>query len=447
MHIALVTETFAPDLNGVARTVAHMVYLLRGRGHRVQVIRPRHPGELAHDRNDELVVAGVPLPMYPEVRVACPIRGALRERWQQDLPDIVHVATEGPLGWSAARAAQDLGLPLTTDFRTHFEQYSEHYGLGWCRQLIASYLRRFHNRATSTFVPTSALRAELAAEGFLNLEVVGRGVDTNHFSPRHRSTELRRQWGISDAAPAVLHVGRLAAEKNVELLFDAFRSISMRVPDARMIVVGDGPLRARLEKRHPDVLFTGPRTGASLAAHYASADLFLFPSLTDTFGNVTLEALASGLTVVAFNRGAALTHIRHGQNGVVVNGNRGIDFIVRACAAAEQHQYLNAMRVQARVSALAADWMSVVQRFERLLTRAIQRCATVRLEAVVARHTGALDVLEPAGTRQPESTARSAVRAPDRRSVPARAAPREVENPQAASPRRTPLADTHPPKR
>jgi glycosyltransferase involved in cell wall biosynthesis len=452
MHIALVTETYAPDLNGVARTVAHLVYLLRARGHRVQVVRPRRAGEAARDFDDELAVAGVPLPMYPEVRVASPIRGALRERWSRDLPDVVHAATEGPLGWSAARAAQDLGLPVTTDFRTHFEQYSEHYGLGWCRQLIASYLRRFHNRANMTFVPTSALRSELAAEGFVNLEVVGRGVDTNRFSPRHRNADLRRQWGATDAAPVVLHVGRLAAEKNVELLFDAFRSIATRVPGARMIVVGDGPLRARLEKRHPEVLFTGPLIGASLAAHYASADLFLFPSLTDTFGNVTLEALASGLTVVAFNRGAAQAHIRHGMNGVLVHGDRGIDFIVRACAAAEQHRYLHAMRAQARISALAADWTSVAQRFEQLLTRAIQRCATARIEAAALREeTRAVHLPSPVAGEKPDERGRtpvhSARRSDDRFTAErAIARAREVERPTANNPRRKPVADTHPPK-
>src|SRR5690606_18805029 len=149
---ALVTETYAPDVNGVARTVARLVEALRARGHRILVVRPRRPGEPPRDTDTELNVAGVPLPLYPEVRVACPIRGALRDRWRREMPDIVHVATEGPLGWSAVRAARDLGLPVTSDFRTHFDQYSEHYGLGWCRTLIETYLRRFHNMTTMTFV-------------------------------------------------------------------------------------------------------------------------------------------------------------------------------------------------------------------------------------------------------------------------------------------------------
>ena len=190
-------------------------------------------------------------------------------------------------------------------FHGNFHTYSQHYGLGWLEKPIMAYLRKFHNRTLLSMVPSEGQREQLAAGGFHNLRVVARGVDTQLFTPYRRSELLRRQWGVTPATPVVLHVGRLAAEKNLPALAAAFITISKRQPRARMVLVGEGPEERMLRSRLPEAIFAGTRRGEELASHYASADLFLFPSLTETFGNVTLEAIASGLPLVAYDYAAA----------------------------------------------------------------------------------------------------------------------------------------------
>ena len=370
MHIAYVTETYPPELNGVALTVARMVRGLRARGHSIQLIRPRQAGEPERASVDEWRMPGVPIPMYRDLRIGMPVVGRLNERWSQLRPDIVHIATEGPLGWAAMRAARLLGIPVTSDFRTNFDDYSAHYGFGWASGLVRSYLRYFHNSTDRTLVPTPATRAALSGKGYERLEVLGRGVDCQHFSPAQRSETLRASWGATPGAPVLLYVGRLASEKNVPLAFRAFEAVRARVPNARLVVVGDGPLRARLQQHFPDALFVGQHSGTSLAQHYASADIFLFPSTTETFGNVTLEALASALLVVAFRSGAAAVHIEDCVSGVLVQSGDDQGFIAGACALAQQFRSLGPMRQSARDAALQATWDVVLSRFETFLADA-----------------------------------------------------------------------------
>ncbi|HEV7912253.1 MAG TPA: glycosyltransferase family 1 protein, partial [Albitalea sp.] len=299
-----------------------------------------------------------------------------RHRFERRPPQLVHIATEGPLGWAALRAAQTLGLPVTSDFRTNFHQYSRYYGLGWLSPVVHDYLRRFHNQAQRTFVPTRALRADLSASGFERLEVVGRGVDTLRFSPDKRSAALRAQWQADDG-PVLLYVGRLAAEKNVELALCAFEAVRLRMPSARMVVVGDGPLRKRLQAEFPDALFAGLQRGEALAQHYASADLFLFPSLSETFGNVTLEALASGLPVVAYDTAAAAEFVEDCDNGLLAPVGAEKAFVAAACSLAWQHRHLGAVRAQARRAAMKAQWADVLNGFEAQLVETVQAHASV----------------------------------------------------------------------
>jgi glycosyltransferase involved in cell wall biosynthesis len=193
----------------------------------------------------------------------------LQKRWQQSRPQLVHVATPGPLGWAAARAARNLGLTLTADFRTNFHQYSRYYGMGWLEPVVGAYLRTLHNAADRSFVPTRGLKSRLAQDGFRNLEVVGRGVDTQLFNPGRRSDALRTEWGADAESPVLLYVGRLAAEKNVKLALTAFETVRQCQPQARMVVVGDGPQRDRLRKAYPGVIFAGVKHGEELARHYA----------------------------------------------------------------------------------------------------------------------------------------------------------------------------------
>ncbi len=383
MRTAVVTESYPPELNGVAQSVARLVQHLTEHGHRVDLVRPAQHGERRGDAataalgGSELRTPGVPLPMYRDLRFGLLRATPLVERWQQDRPSVVHVATEGPLGWAALRAARQLAIPVSADFRTNFPAYAAHYGFGWAESLVLAYLRAFHNRADVTFVPTRAMRDALANVGFERLEVVGRGVDLDLFSPARRSERRRAIWGVAPDQPVVLYVGRLAAEKNVELVFDAFRAMRSRARRARLVVVGDGPLRERLEKQEPEAVFVGVRRGTELAEHYASADLFLFPSLTDTFGNVVAEALASGLLVVAYDCAAAQTLIRSGHNGLTVRPNDRAGFIAHASAAALRLPALQPLREAARRSAEQIGWDAVLRRFETSLLQLAQAPAAL----------------------------------------------------------------------
>src|SRR5262249_48469856 len=250
----------------------------------------------------------------------------------------------------------------------NFHSYARHYRLGWLQPLIFHYLCRFHHRTSGTLVPSVELRDHLQAVGLHNVSVLGRGVDTQLFTPERRCAALRRTWGVSESDLAVLYVGRIAPEKNLELAVAAYRAMQRCSASVQCIVVGDGPLRAPLQKAHPDLIFCGIQTGRQLARHYASADVFLFPSETETFGNVTLEAMASGLVVVAYNYAAAKMHIRHGETGVLVPYGESKAFIDSAGKLTREPQALYKIRRQAREYVATISWQCVVERFATLLT-------------------------------------------------------------------------------
>jgi len=373
LRIAVVSETYPPEVNGVALSAARFVEGLRRRGHEIQLIRPRQ------DRSDraeddpgfrEVLTRGMAIPRYPNLRMGLPATRALQALWAQSRPDVVHLVTEGPLGWSAQRAAQRLRLPAVSDFRTNFHAYSRHYGIGWLGRPILAYLRKFHNRTLCTLAPTEALRAELASLGFRGLRVIARGVDTRLFDPARRSEALRRRWGAGPADPVLLHVGRLAPEKNLVDLLAAYEAARARAPNAKLVLVGDGPARQEVRARCPAAVFAGMRRGEDLAAHYASGDLFFFPSLTETYGNVTLEALASGLAVAAYGYAAAAEHIRHGENGLLARFGDAAAFTALAGELAADLPRARALGVRAREHALEHDWERVVRQLEAVLEAA-----------------------------------------------------------------------------
>ena len=372
-HICFVTETYAPEVNGVALTLARLVKGLLARGHRVSVIRPRQRETHGAGGSGEplaTLVRGLPLPGYKGLRFGLPAGGVLRGSWLQHRPDVVYVATEGPLGWSAVRAAQHLGIPVISGFHTNFHSYAKHYGAGWLQRVICRYLCSFHNRTRNTLVPSTELRDRLQALGVNHVSVLSRGVDSQLFNPVRRSADLRAQWGVADDDLIALYVGRVAPEKNLELAVEAYRAMQRCCPTSRFVIVGDGPLCTTLQNAHPDLIFCGVHTGEQLAKHYASADVFLFPSETETFGNVTLEAMASGLAVVAYDYAAAHMHLT-GETGVLVPYGDAQAFVEAAAQLARKPWPWRQMRRQARAYAARIDWQRVVERFETLLTSAL----------------------------------------------------------------------------
>jgi glycosyltransferase involved in cell wall biosynthesis len=375
VRVVLVTETYPPDVNGVAMTLRHLVHGLAGRGHDLAVVCPgAEPGHLAENEAGATVVQvhrveGIPIPCYPDLRFGLPAGRRLGRAWGERRPDVVHVATEGPLGRSAGRAAERLGIPVTTSFHTNFHTYARLYGYGLLRRVTLGWLRKAHRRAAVTFVPSETVREALAEAHFQNLVVLGRGVDTDLFGPHRRSAELRRSWGVADGEPVAIYVGRLAAEKNLALTLDAYAAMRARLPELRLVLVGDGPLRSRLERDHPEAHFAGQRLGEDLAAHYASGDVFLFASETETFGNVVTEALASGLVVLSYDYAAARRHVVAGRSGVTVPLGDARAYVAAAESLAADPKAWPPLREAARETATTLSWSAVVDAFESTLSR------------------------------------------------------------------------------
>jgi glycosyltransferase involved in cell wall biosynthesis len=289
------------------------------------------------------------------------------------------VATEGPLGWSALRAARRLGIPAATGLHTRFDQYMRSYGLGLLEDAALRWMRRFHAQGTVTLVPTRELADLLARRGFAHVERLPRTVDCARFTPASRDPGLRRTWGLGPRDVAVLHFGRLAPEKNLGLAVRAFHAIAQHWAGpgrVRMVWVGDGPERGALEAAHPDHVFCGLRTDAALARHVASCDLFLFPSTSETFGNVVLEAMACGVPTVAFDRGAAREHLRHGIDGACVDDDAA--FVREAVRIALDDDRRLHMGAAARAAMEALDGDAMVGAYEAALMR-IARAAKPEL--------------------------------------------------------------------
>lgn len=374
-HITIVSETFPPEINGVANTLKYLCLGLMQHGHTVTIVRPRQrhekkgstPGAGDALFANEHVVASLPLPGYADLRVGIASSSHLQQLWKTNHPDAVYVATQGPLGIAAVSAARKMGLPVSSGFHTNFHQYSRYYGVGALENLLCAYGRWFHNRTDITLVPTRKAQQATSMIGIVSTGLWSRGVDCQRFTPDKRDESLRASWGLEKNDRAVLYVGRLAAEKNLRTAVACYERIRKLYPRAKFVLVGNGPMRKKLYERHPDYIFCGAQHGNDLARHYASGDVLLFPSKTDTFGNVVLEAMASGLAVVAYNDAAAHEHIRHKENGVKAPLDQDELFISGALRLANQPSLLKRIRLQARIEALTLSWESQTKQFEKLV--------------------------------------------------------------------------------
>ena len=375
LRIAVVTETWPPEVNGVAMTLAKLVQGLSHRNHDVQLIRPRQTkseSPLNDASLEEVLMRGMPIPRYPELKLGLPSKKTLVKTWTLRRPDVVHIATEGPLGWSALQAAKVLKLPVTSDFRTNFQSYSKHYGVGWLRKPIVAYLRKFHNATACTMVPTRELMRTLSENGFANLKVVSRGVDTKLFNISKRDSSLRSSWGATDNTKVLISVGRMAPEKNLDQVLKTYDALKSTGQAFKLVMVGDGPLKEQFQKRYPEIIFPGMLSQSNLAAYYASSDLFIFPSQTETFGNVTLEALASGIPVLAFDCAAARDWVQTGVNGWLVAENNPEGFAAQAVTIFNSKDLLDQITQSTRQQVVHLDWDQIAEQVESVFWDAIR---------------------------------------------------------------------------
>jgi glycosyltransferase involved in cell wall biosynthesis len=367
----IVTDTFPPDINGVARTLQTLTKGLAKRGHSVDVITTTDGAaeENAKAGVNVQTVAAFPMPGYKGIRVGLTSRRRMKALIRSQKPDALYVAVESLMGVNAIRAARECEVGVVSGFHTNFHSYTRDYSVPILMNLMAMYLRYVHNSTARTLTPSESTAEHLRSLGVNNVGVMGRGVDTDLFQPARRDEGLRREWNVADGAPVAMFVGRIAAEKNLPLAVRAFQQLMADNPGARCVFVGDGPRAQWLQESHPEFIHAGARTGEDLARHYASADVFVFPSLTETFGNVLLEAMASRLATVSFDYAAAQQFVRHGENGFKAAPGDDAAFL-QAFKDAVARWSDDKLRDAAHDTAQTLSWDAIISQFEHELIAA-----------------------------------------------------------------------------
>jgi glycosyltransferase involved in cell wall biosynthesis len=356
VKIALVSDTYTPQVNGVTTVLARIVQVLRELGHDAVVVAPRYPGHDPGSPDADLRIPSAPFPPYPAIRLSLPQFRTVARFLDAFDPDLVHVVTEGPIGLTGRRYAVRRGVPLVTSYHTNFPQYARHYGAGVLEPVVWRWLRWFHGPARLTQTPGEAVRDELVRRGVGRPVVWGRGVDTTHFHPERRSAHWRRWLAGGDDTTIILHVGRLAPEKNLDVLAaswtEAKRALGQR---ATFVLAGEGPEARRLVAAMSWVRHLGFLDRSRLADLYASADICVLPSHTETCGLVALEAMASGLAVVAADAGGFPESITANRSGMLVPAHDASRFAAAIVALVANPGQRTEMAVAARAAASARD--------------------------------------------------------------------------------------------
>jgi phosphatidylinositol alpha 1,6-mannosyltransferase len=322
MRIALFSEAYAPQVNGVVRTQIELVRYFRNRGHQILLAVPYAK---SNPRQDDVVeFRGIPFPLYPEMPIILPHWRFHRQRFEQVeafKPDLVHLMSPGVLAYFGLLWARRHGCPVVASYETDILRYLHYYGFGRFEFVLWRYLRWLFNRCHHTYVPSEVTKEQLIKGGIRDVRVFGRGVDAVLFHPAKRSEALRKSFGVEPGGALVLYAGRLSVEKNLKVLLSAFVRLAPKHPDARLVVTGEGPHRQALarEYRNQAIIFTTWKKGEELAQLFASADIFALPSSTETLSLVSFESMASGVPVLAMNAGGVRLVVEHEKTGLLAN--------------------------------------------------------------------------------------------------------------------------------
>ncbi|MEC3884749.1 glycosyltransferase family 1 protein [Halobacillus sp. HZG1] len=364
MKVAIFTDTYVPQVNGVARTLKRWTGYLEQKRIPYRVYAPdlKSKEEYAdhiHRFNS------VPFWLYPECRLALPNLMKIKRDLEAFQPHLIHIATPFNLGLAGLHLGKKMDIPLVGSYHTHFDQYLDYYKLSFLSPFVWKYMQWFHQSFKKTFVPSLHTKRELERQGLDNLGLWQRGVDHQLYSPIHKSEDVRKHFSI-DAPILLTYVGRLAPEKGLDTLMKVAKNLPHRMNEnIHWLIVGDGPLRNHLHSIAPEnMTFTGFQDGEMLARIYATSTLFVFPSATETFGNVVLESLSSGTPVVAANAGGVKEIVSHGNTGLLCIPNDVHSFTQGITQLLSDPERLDTMRKQARQEALGRSWDEI---FEQLL--------------------------------------------------------------------------------
>lgn len=361
MKIAIFTDTYYPETNGVSKTLQRLVLFLKDHGHLVKVVAPAY--DTMELTDDYLLLPGKPLSFYPACQVVFPKMSVIEDEMESFSPELIHLATPAGIGLTGRKYALNKGIPLVASYHTNFDQYLVHYGLDILEPFYWMYLRWFHGVCRRNFCPSLPTLKKLEDNGFRNLLVWGRGIDSENFNPKFRSDSLRASWG-GLGKKILLYVGRLAKEKNVGILFEAYDLLDEATKKQVIIViVGQGPDSERLKAIGPDnTIFTGMLSGELLSQAYASCDIFTFTSATETFGNVILEAFASGLPVISPRAGGVLESLREGDNAFGYEPGDRKGFAINIERLVKDDSLRLGMSQRARQFALERSWDDIFTR-------------------------------------------------------------------------------------
>jgi glycosyltransferase involved in cell wall biosynthesis len=374
MKVAYFTESLLPHVDGVSRTLAQLFGTLEKRGVDFRIFSPFKPGPEISWSHRVHLIPYIRFPLYKDYRLASPIGHRASARLDEYQPDLIHVVSPTPINVRAEKYGRRRGVPVVSSFHTHFVSYFRFYGFGGLEELGWKMMRRFYGRCEVVYAPSHSIIRELASHGIRNTELWSRGIDLHRFSPAFRDPGLRRMAGAeSDDTPVLLLVSRLVREKDLADLVAMERILRQRGSRHRLVLVGDGPMREQLQADLPDALFPGHQTGEALARWYASGDVFVFPSTTETFGNVVLEAQASGLPTVVVDRGGPPDQVEPGRTGFIARANDPADLADQVERLLNDPAERRRMGAAARVAASERDWPAINGRLIDSYARVIAR--------------------------------------------------------------------------